>query len=57
MERSDRNEQWREELRAMYSAKQRTVIPRVKMPELPMPYRVTVDDEVRQGLSVEQAVL
>lgn len=57
MERSDRNEPWREELRAQYSAKQRTSIPRVKMPELPMPYRITVEDEVRQGLSVEQAVL
>lgn len=54
---TDRNDKWRVNQRAMYTPKQRAAIPRVKMPELPMPYRVGVDDEVRQGLSVEQAVL
>lgn len=57
MERIDRNEEWRVELRNMYTTKQRTAIPRVKMPELPPDYRITVEDEVRQGLSQEQAVL
>ncbi len=56
-ERTSRNEPWREDLRAMYTAKQRTAIPRVRMPELTPEYAVTVDDEVLQGLSVEQAVL
>ncbi|MCM1116794.1 MAG: NADPH-dependent glutamate synthase [Pseudoflavonifractor sp.] len=40
------------------TAKERTAIPRVKMPELDPAYRVTtLIDEVNQGLSAEQAVL
>lgn len=52
-----RDAEWREELRKAMSAKERTSIPRVKMPELPADYRVTCNEEVNQGLSAEQAVL
>ncbi len=53
-----RDTQWREELRAKHTAKERTLIPRVKMPELPPEYRVTtLTEEVNQGLSAESAVL
>lgn len=52
-----RDAQWRQELRDQMSAKERTAIPRVKMPELPADYRVTCNEEVNQGLSAEQAVL
>lgn len=55
--KTDREEQWRAELRQKYTTKQRTAIPRVRMPELDPAYRITCDDEVGQGLSVEQAVL
>ncbi|MCM1029241.1 MAG: NADPH-dependent glutamate synthase [Alloprevotella sp.] len=55
---SGRDAQWREELRRAMTAKERTAIPRVKMPELDPAYRVTtLIDEVNQGLSAEQAVL
>ncbi|MBD5346458.1 MAG: NADPH-dependent glutamate synthase [Bacteroides sp.] len=55
---SDRGSQWREELRGAMTAKERTAIPRVRMPELPADYRVTtLSAEVNQGLSSEQAVL
>lgn len=54
---TNRNEKWREELRQLHSTKQRTSLPRVKMPEVDPGYRVTCVDEVNQGLSVEQAVL
>ena len=52
-----RDAQWREELRKKLSAKERTSIPRVKMPELDPNYRVTCNEEVNQGLTVEQAVV
>lgn len=52
-----RGEQWREDLRKAMSAKERTSIPRVTMPQLPGSYRVTNNEEVNQGLSREQAVL
>lgn len=53
-----RDAQWREELRAKHNAKERTAIPRVKMPELSPEYRVTTfTDEVNSGLSAEAAVL
>lgn len=52
-----RDAQWREELRKNLSAKERTSIERVKMPELNPEYRVTCNDEVNQGLNKEQAVL
>lgn len=52
-----RDAQWRADLRAAMSAKERTAIPRVKMNELDPAYRVTCNDEVNRGLSAEQAVL
>lgn len=53
-----RDEQWREDLRKSRSAKERGLIPRVKMPELDPAYSVTtLHEEVNQGLSYEQAVL
>ena len=55
--RTDRNTKWREELRGRMTPKQRTSIPRVKMPELDARYRVTTQQEVNEGLSLEQAVL
>lgn len=54
---SDRESDWRVKLRGRLSAKQRTAIPRVKMPELDADYRVTVQQEVNEGLSLSQAVL
>ncbi len=54
---SPRDAQWREELRGKLSAKERTAIPRVKMPELNPDYRVTCNEEVNQGLNMEQAVI
>lgn len=54
---SPRDAQWREELRGRLSAKERTAIPRVKMPELDPDYRVTCNEEVNQGLDKEQAVI
>lgn len=52
-----RDAQWREELRKATPVKERTAIPRVKMPELDPAYRVTCNEEVNQGLSAEAAVL
>lgn len=52
-----RDAQWREELRKKYTAKERTAIARVKMPELDAAYRVTCNEEVNQGLNAEQAVV
>ncbi|MCM1021571.1 MAG: NADPH-dependent glutamate synthase [Muribaculum sp.] len=55
---SPRSAEWREQLRAKHTAKERTAIPRVKMPELSPEYRVTTfTEEVNQGLSAEAAVL
>lgn len=54
---SPRDAQWRQELRDAMSAKERTAIPRAKMPELPADYRITCNEEVNRGLSQEQAVL
>ncbi|MBD5235424.1 MAG: NADPH-dependent glutamate synthase [Barnesiella sp.] len=54
---SPRDAEWRQQLRDAMSAKERTAIPRVKMPELDPTYRVTCNDEVNQGLSAEQAVV
>lgn len=54
---NQRDEQWRTELRQKYTTRQRTAIPRVRMPELDAAYRISCEDEVDQGLSVEQAVL
>jgi len=52
-----RDSEWREELRKRHTTKERTSLPRVTMPEIPASYRVTCNDEVNQGLSIEQAVL
>lgn len=54
---SPRDAQWRQQLRDEMSAKERTAIPRAKMPELDPAYRITCNDEVNQGLSAEQAVI
>lgn len=54
---ASRDSLWREELRKAMPAKERTAIPRVKMPELDPAYRITTfTEEVNQGLSAEQAV-
>lgn len=55
--KTDRSAQWRVDLRASISAKERKAIPRVKMPELDPVYRIHTDREVNEGLSLEQAVL
>lgn len=53
-----RDAEWRENLRKKHTAKERGLIPRTKMPELPADYRVTtLTEEVNQGLSREMAVL
>lgn len=55
---ADRGSLWREELRRAMTARERTAIPRVRMPELPPHYRVTtLTAEVNEGLSDEQATL
>ena len=51
-----RNEPWREELRKSMTAKDRTNIERVVMPELDAAYRITCNEEVNQGLTEEQAL-
>ena len=48
---------WRVALRDAMSAKERTAIPRVVMPQLDPALRVTNNEEVNQGLTPEQAVL
>lgn len=57
MNRTDRNADWRKELRLEMTPKERTAIPRVVMPELDAEYRVHTDREVNEGLSLQQAVL
>lgn len=52
-----RDAQWREELRKATPVKERTSIPRVKMPELDPAYRVTCNEEVNRGLPEEAAVI
>lgn len=52
-----RDSKWREELRKLHTTKDRTSLPRVVMPEIPASYRITCNDEVNQGLSIDQAVL
>ncbi len=48
--------EWREQLRKSRTAKERTAQPRVKMPELEAAYRITCNEEVNQGLTVQMAV-
>lgn len=56
-ELTDRKAEWREELRKSMKAKERTLIPRVVMPELDPAYRATTrTEEVNTGLSREQAI-
>lgn len=50
-----RDAAWREELRKALSAKDRSAISRVKMPELDPEYRVHCNEEVNQGLTFEMA--
>lgn len=57
MELTDRNAQWRDELRHSMSNKERTEIARVKMNELDGEYRSHNSEEVNQGLTKEQALL
>lgn len=52
-----RDNPWREELRKALSTKERAAMPRVVMPELDTEYRKHCNDEVNQGLSIEQAVI
>ena len=54
---SPRDAAWRDELRRARTAKERTAIPRCQMPSLPADYRVTNNEEVNQGLTLDQAVL
>ncbi len=54
---TDRNAEWRAELRKAMKPKERRTIPRVKMPELDAAYRATTrTEEVNQGLTKEMAV-
>jgi glutamate synthase (NADPH/NADH) small chain len=52
-----RNESWRIELRNTIKAKERTDIPRVRMPELAPGIRSRNTEEVNLGLTVEMAVV
>ena len=56
-ELTDRNAEWRKELRSSMKAKERTAIPRAKMPELDPVYRATTrTEEVNIGLTKEMAL-
>lgn len=52
-----RDAAWREDLRKAMTAKERADIPRAQMPMLDGDYRVTCNEEVNHGLSLEQARL
>lgn len=54
---TDRSVDWRAELRNAMPAKERTAIPRAKMPQLDGEFRVHNNEEVNQGLSAGQAIL
>ncbi|MBQ7422866.1 MAG: bifunctional dihydroorotate dehydrogenase B NAD binding subunit/NADPH-dependent glutamate synthase [Prevotella sp.] len=54
---TDRNAEWRTELRKSIKPKERTTIPRVQMPELDPVYRATTrTEEVNIGLTPEMAL-
>ncbi len=54
---TDRDTEWRKELRASMKPKERTLIPRVVMPELDPVYRATTrTEEVNIGLTAEMAL-
>ncbi|MDE6101301.1 MAG: dihydropyrimidine dehydrogenase, partial [Paramuribaculum sp.] len=57
MATASRDEVWREELRKSLSARERTSIPRVVMPQLPPEERVRNNREVNIGLSRDQALI
>jgi glutamate synthase (NADPH) small chain len=54
---ADRNQGWRNELRARMSAKERSALPRVRMPELGPMERILGFMEVNVGLNEEGALL
>ncbi|MDD3788359.1 MAG: NADPH-dependent glutamate synthase [Petrimonas sp.] len=54
--KTERAQEWREALRKTMRNKERTDIPRVKMPEVDPEIRSHTYDEVNKGLSVEQAL-
>ena len=57
-ELTDRNSEWRTELRKSMKPKERTALPRVKMPELDPVYRATTrTEEVNIGLTPEMALV
>ena len=57
-ELTDRNAEWRTELRKSMKPKERTALPRVKMPELDPVYRATTrTEEVNIGLTPEMALV
>ena len=53
----ERAQAWRVDLRATMKAKDRTEIPRVRMPELDAEYRSRNNEEVNMGLTPEMAML
>ncbi len=54
---TDRDAQWRNDLRSSMKAKERMAIERVMMPELTPDYRATkLHEEVNQGLTADQAM-
>lgn len=53
---ADRNQEWRNELRSRLSAKERSALPRVRMPELNARERSRGFQEVNTGLSEELAM-
>lgn len=54
---TDRNSQWRKDLRSALKAKDRTAIPRIIMPELDAEYRThTRTEEVNRELTKEMAI-
>ena len=54
---TNRNSQWRKDLRSALKAKDRTAIPRIIMPELDAEYRShTRTEEVNRGLTKEMAI-
>ncbi len=55
--KEERAQEWRDELRKSMKNKERTDIPRVKMNELDPKYRITCNEEVNSGLTIEQAQL
>ncbi len=53
----NRDSQWRVDLRTAMSPKERTAIPRAKMPMIDPAVRIKSNDEVNQGLDEETAII